>query len=181
MDFKAARTIVDKIRHIVNPKGYDWLLKIDCIVNSVDSDPSSPTFGTCNVTPINDKSTSPIPNVNLQSSIGDGILAFPVLDSQITLLGSDNTPYIVIAFQDIDFLYISAETKVQFNKGLNGGLVDVVPLTTKLNNIESLLNGFITIYNTHVHTANNTPTLQVETGSLTPTNQNEIEDTAVTH
>lgn len=73
-----------------------------------------------------------------------------------------------------------------FNDGELGGLVKVIDLTEKLNNIEKLLNDLITKYNAHTHnvTAVGSPTgpsLAQETGTLVPTKQNEIEDEKVKH
>ena len=73
-----------------------------------------------------------------------------------------------------------------FNDGELGGLVKVIELTEKLNNIENLVNDLITKYNAHTHnvTAVGSPTgpsLVQETQTLTPTQQSEIEDTKITH
>jgi len=92
----------------------------------------------------------------------------------------------IISIDKSDKLLITMSTLVQFNQGQLGGLVDVIALTTKLNNIENLLNNLITLFNTHTHnvTAVGSPTgpsILQESGTLTPTQRANIEDTTIIH
>ena len=76
---------------------------------------------------------------------------------------------------------------IQFNDGSFGGLVKVVSLVEKLNNLENLVNDLIEKFNEHVHPGvqsgpgSTGPTAALETDMLTPTEQSEIENTAVKH
>jgi hypothetical protein len=73
---------------------------------------------------------------------------------------------------------------IQLNGSNFDGLVKIQDLTTKLNNIENLLNQFIGIYNAHTHAVSGTATLvpnTLETQTLTPTQQADIENTTVKH
>ena len=76
---------------------------------------------------------------------------------------------------------------VQFNGGDKGGMVEVINLVTKLNNLENLVNDLITKYNTHTHvlalssgTGTAAVTVTQETGSLTPTVRANIENELIT-
>jgi hypothetical protein len=84
--------------------------------------------------------------------------------------------------------------KIIINQGDNAGLVDVIPLTEKLNNIETKVNAHLDHYKKHIHI----DPISGYTGVLTPpmgspdmvtpvpiplveTQQTEIEDTKVLH
>ena len=76
---------------------------------------------------------------------------------------------------------------IQFNDGSYGGLVQVINLVQKLNNLENLVNDLVAKFNMHVHpgvqsgAGSTGPTVSLETGTLTPTEQADIENTEVTH
>lgn len=70
---------------------------------------------------------------------------------------------------------------VEFNGGQLGGMVKVIDLTEKLNNLENLVNNLIGLYNLHTHPvisegAPTGPTGSTEGTVLTPTEQAEIEN-----
>lgn len=74
---------------------------------------------------------------------------------------------------------------VEFNGGELGGMVKVIELTTKLNNLENLMNNFISLYNEHTHISGaqdspTTPPVVQETEILVPTEREEIENTKIT-
>lgn len=72
-----------------------------------------------------------------------------------------------------------------FDKGENAGMVLVIPLTQKLNNLEDKVNDIINQHNTHVHpgvssgSSSTATTTQLVIGELTPTQQSEIENQKV--
>lgn len=77
-------------------------------------------------------------------------------------------------------------TVTEFNGGKNKGIPNVQPLTQQLNKIENLLNAVIVSFNTHLHTSAapgqpTTPPVTSITQSLQVTQQNQIEDTKITH
>jgi hypothetical protein len=127
-------------------------------------------------------------NVPLSVLIGSvgGFVPVPTIGSNCLLTfrdGNKGRPQLLFCDQ-IDKLLINCNI-VQFNDGQLGGMVEVIKLVEKINNIENLLNGFIALYNTHVHevTAVSSPTLpttSVEGGSLTPTQRSDIENTKIT-
>mgnify|MGYP003492984380 FL=1 len=137
-----------------------------------------------------------LPNVSLQASICDGLLIIPVVDSTVYVLTSKyNTP-LVIQWSDIDkfmlqvgdsYLEVNNDGSFQFNDGSFDGLVKVGALVDKINALENLLNGFITIYNTHTHTASSfgAPTTvpsAIESQQINPiTQQQDIENDKIKH
>ena len=74
---------------------------------------------------------------------------------------------------------------VEFNGGGLGGLVKVMDLTTKLNNLEHLVIDLVTMYNTHTHSGGTisgytgVPAI-LETGTLSLTNAEEITNDRIT-
>lgn len=137
-----------------------------------------------------------LPNVSLQVSICDGLLIIPVVDSTVYVLTSKyNTP-LVIQWSDIDkfmlqvgdsYLEVKNDGSFQFNDGSFDGLVKVGELVKKINALENLLNGFISIYNTHTHTASSfgAPTTvpsAIESQQISPiTQQKDIENELIKH
>lgn len=70
----------------------------------------------------------------------------------------------------------------QFNGGQNGGMVLLLQLVAKLNNIENLLNQFIALYNSHTHPVSGSATgvpVVPEDNTLTPTQRADIENTKI--
>jgi len=93
--------------------------------------------------------------------------------------GNLQRPQLISVDKSTDFNVDSPQ--VTFHGGLLDGMVKVIELTTKLNNIENLLNQFIQTYNVHTHQVTavgqpTSPTTGQEEGSLTPTTQAEIEN-----
>lgn len=75
-------------------------------------------------------------------------------------------------------------TLFKFNGGNKGGLINITDLVTKLNNLENKVNTIISTYNSHTHTETDSVTsvpLAILTGTLTPTQRANIEDTTVKH
>lgn len=156
---------------------------------------------TCVVTTISSQGSVTIEDVQLMASIDDGILLVPQIDSTVIVSYSTfNAPYIslfsglekvlIVAGEnnasvqiDKDGLLLEiADTKLiindgltQFNDGSLGGLVKVIELTQKLNNLENLVNGLITKYNSHTHTVATTGTATAQTGTAAPTSATETQ------
>lgn len=112
------------------------------------------------------------------------IFEIPIEGSACTITwrdGSRSLPQIVsfdkvdtYYIQPVNNLYISSK-QIQFNDGTNGGMVLVNQLTTKLNNLENLVNNLITQYNSHTHilaltsgTGTAAITISQETGMISP-------------
>lgn len=189
------RDLQTAIRKLAGTFKRDSVTILPATVKSVDEDKA-----TCVVVVVNDVE---IPDVRLQSTICDGLLILPKVDSDVMILFSiQNEPFICL-YGDVDKYYLqvgdSSDTmtndgKRVFNDGKFGGLIKVkdpdnanIGLLKKINNIENLLNGFINIYNTHTHTATSfgSPTTvpsSVESQSINPiTSEGDITSNLITH
>ena len=165
--------------------------------------------GTCDVDAISGNATTTISGVKFQAAIGDGVDFVPVDGSVVKVLFSKYTTPFIVQYSDIDKMILAANSginhyddyafdcdKIVFNQGANDGLVKVVPLKTKLNNLESDLNNLKTLLSTMIAAmqavpAGNvshteligyfTPLLPYTTQVLIPTQKSEIEDTKFKH
>lgn len=167
---------------------------------------------TCTVTTIGDRGNVQFDNVQLMASVDDGLLLVPAIDSTVIVSYTTfNQPYVSL-FSGIDKVIlvagennasievdktgltleinntklVIADGQTTFNDGSLGGLVKVIQLTQKLNNLENLVNDLITKYNSHTHiltlstgTGTAAPTTTTETQTLTPTQREDIENTAI--
>ena len=136
-----------------------------------------------------------VPNVLLQNAVCDGLLIVPKVDSNVYLLTSKYKQPFVAQFSDIDKVYLQVgdssftvtnDGKIQMNDGSYGSLIQIQKLVDKINALENLLNGFITIYNTHFHPVpalgNSLVTTQTETQQISPvTAIADIENNKITH
>lgn len=114
----------------------------------------------------------------LMTQVGDGMLLIPTEGSTVLVLYGTYTSGYVIQCSDVD--------EIWFKGFENGGLVKVVELTDKLNAIENKVNSIISTFNSHVHTSATagsptTPTTSPISGTLTPTQRNDIENQNVKH
>jgi hypothetical protein len=158
----------------------DLLHLCECIVTEVDFDSR-----TCTCSAVNDTSTTSIELVRFQSVVDDGVILVPKIGSSVTVLLSIRIQPMIVMYSELDNVYIVAP-KVQFNKGQLGGLVKVIDLTTKLNNLEKLVNDLVTKYNLHTHVTtcpagagSASPTPNIESQVLTPTQRTDIENKAI--
>lgn len=137
-----------------------------CNVDSVDQ-----ANRKCDCTPIGGDANTSLPGVLLCAENNNGLVVFPTVGSTVIVALSNRNTAFVLMYSDVD--------SIQFMDGSLGGMVKVIDLVTKLNNLENLLNGFIALYNAHVHTANNTPTVSLETNTLVPTVRADVENTLI--
>ncbi len=168
---------------------------------------------TCTVTTIGDRAPVTFDNVQLMASVDDGFLLVPAIDSTVIVSYTTFNQPFVLLFSGIDKVLLVAgensasievdetgllleinQTKLKiadgqttFNDGSLGGLVKVIQLTQKLNNLENLVNDLIAKYNSHTHiltlssgTGTAAPTATTETQTLTPTQRGDIENTKIT-
>lgn len=170
----------------------DFVSVVECSVVSVDMDNRqitvAPTNGSSDAQFIADISADP----------NDGVIIIPTVGSTVKIARSvENNPF-VLMFSDIDgFSIITEDGKtqfiinkngaIQFNDGSYDGLVKIGSLVTKLNNLENKVNTIITTFNSHVHpgvtsgSSSTSTSATPVTGSLTPTNQSDIENPLITH
>ena len=98
---------------------------------------------TCTVVLLND---TEIPDVRLKAAVDeipdlntkDGLVQIPVEESTVlvAMIGNDSATRFILAFSKVQ--------EVLMYDGLNGGLIKVVSLVTKLNNLENKVNALIT-------------------------------------
>jgi hypothetical protein len=203
------RAIVESIQRISGTQLSDKTLIYSATVDSVDL-----AARTCNVTTLSSQGEMTIEGVQLMASVDDGLLLVPVIDSTVIVTYTTfNKPFIslfsaiektvlIVGDNNVSFemdnlgiLLEIANTKLsvkdgitQFNDGSLGGLVKIIDLTTKLNNLENKVNALLSAFNTHTHiltltsgTGTAAPTTSPVTGTLTPTVRGDIEDTKITH
>jgi hypothetical protein len=144
-------------------------------VVSVDEDEM-----TCEVEPIDGGAS--FMDVRLMADNEDtskGIFFKPAIDSVVMITPQDEVTYFVSMVSEVDEVWLHGD---QY-----GGIVKVADLVTKLNNLEGKVNDLVTAFNSHVHTgvttgggSSGTTATQV-TGTLTPTQRADIENTDVKH
>jgi hypothetical protein len=190
MSDRAIQTAVEKLAGTFKKDTVEMLVGT---VKSVDESKS-----TCTVVIENGVE---LPNVLLQAGVCDGLQVIPKKDSGVVVIKSTyNQPFIAV-YSDVEKYYLQVgdgsltvfkdtsnnQPLIQLNDGSYGGLIKIQELVNKINAIENLLNGFITIYNTHAHTATSlgSPTTvpsSVETQTISPiTQKSDIENTKVNH
>lgn len=106
-------------------------------------------------------------NIRFQSLIASnrGLAIIPVEGSAITVSFVNKSTGVVIATEDID--------EIVYQGGENGGLVNVDPLSTSINNIETKVNAIL------VWAATQTPPLTLD--PLILTSKTELEDEKFLH
>ena len=191
MRYSSDRSIRTAVETMSGNFGQDRVQLLVCKVKSVDEDKS-----TCVVLSKSGKESVEIPNVSLQVGVCDGLQIIPKVDSDVLILRSTYQSPFVVNWSDIDKYYIQVgdssftienDGKMQLNDGAYDGLVKVKELTDKINALENLLNGFITIYNSHTHIASSfgsatTVPSALETQQISPiTQQSDIENKNITH
>lgn len=115
-----------------------------------------------------------ITDVRLQAEDSNGVYFKPAVDSFVIIAPIEDFEFVVIMYSAID--------EIQFLDGSYGGLVKIADLITKMNNLENKVNALITFINTHSHASNGAPPSPTFLGgSLTLTNQAEIENPLISH
>lgn len=146
-----------------------------CTVVSVDGI-------TCTCQPIDDGEAE-IPDVRLVGEESDtNFILIPKVNSVVGVLAFcdlETTEYTVVLTSEVDTINLRGD---QYD-----GLVRVSDLVTKLNNLENKVNALVNFTSTHTHTGVQTgggssgPTATPVTGTLTPTQQTDIENENVKH
>lgn len=173
------RSIISAIQKMTGTYNIDQVYLVTGKVTAVNE-----TSGTCTVEAISGNASTEIQNVEFQTVVSDGVLIIPRVDSEVKVLFSKYTDPFIVQYSEVEKMYLAADL-VQFNDGQLGGMVKVISLTDKLNAIENKVNSIITAFNSHTHTNGNlgaptgAPIVPI-TGTLTPTNKSDIENTTIT-
>jgi hypothetical protein len=115
----------------------------------------------------------------VDSSSPDAMVVYPAVGSVVLVASKNNVP------ADLYVVAITEAAKVKLRGDSLGGMVKVVDLVEKLNNLENKVNSIQTAYNLHVHPdpasgLTGVPTVAL-TGTLTPTNRAMLENELVQH
>jgi len=194
MNENSDRGILASVQKMTGTYNLDQLYLVTGTCKNIDE-----AAGSCDVEAVSGNATTTISGVKFQAAIGDGVDYIPVENSVVKVLFSKYTTPFIVQYSDVDKMIIAANSgvnhfdeyafdcdKIVFNGGSLGGLVKVIELTNKLNNLENKVNSMISTFNSHLHTsggagAPTTPPTAPISGTLTPTQQNDIEDTKFKH
>ena len=138
-----------------------------------------------------------IPNVKIKTvandSVGDFLISVPTDGSKVIVaFESHDTAFCLLA-ENVTLLKINcndvrvATDSYVFNDGDFGGLIKIVELTEKLNDLTTVVNSLITDYNTHLHvgvTSGPSSTGIISTppvGTADPFIKADYEDTKIKH
>lgn len=165
-------TIRESLDILLNTRDNDLVRLLLCNVESVDIQKRIALVTTIS------GSTSFEFEVNLQTSVSDGLIIVPKVDSDVVVLFSKNTNPLIIQYSDIDEYILNG---FDF-----GGMVKVIELTEKINNLENKLNDLITACSNQIVTLAPSGTFPLAPyfTSVTPliqTQQSEIENTIIKH
>jgi hypothetical protein len=172
---KQIRTL---IRKIASTFGVEI---VDIMYATVQAGSVDLSARTCTVVPITGKSDTPLQGVKLQADPSDGELKAPSDGSTVVVGVSTSLDAFIFMYSDLD--------SISWKGGNLAGLVKVIDLTTKLNNLEKLVNDFVLKYNSHVHLGVTvgagitgiTQPASLETTILIPTLQSDIENPKMLH
>ena len=175
--------IIEAIREIAGVRNDNKVKLFQAIVNSVDLDTL-----TCNVTTVSGNARITYDNIQLAAGICDGNIKIPVIDSLVYIISSIYCEPFIVQYSDIKGIQLSGN---EF-----GGMVKVIELTQKVNNLENKLNDllaqfnqFLTDYGVHTHptapsgpiSPPSAPTTATTPPDLTLTERAEIENETITH
>ena len=160
------------IQELAGTRNQDEVKLYQCNVNSIDL-----SKRTANVTTITGTANLTF-DALLTAGISDGFVITPEVESMVYVLTSKYTLPFIVTFSDI--------TQFDIMGGEFGGLVKVVELTQKLNDLENKVNEIITTFGTHTHPVISTgaptsPTSTPISGNLTISQREDIENINVKH
>lgn len=178
------------IRKIANTYKIDAPTVVKCSVISVNKSSRS-----CSCKQISGKSSVTLNNVQLQADPSDGELKIPAVGSTVLVLTSTYNQSYIVQFSDLDEWKVTVgnaeidvlSNKIQFGDGSYEGLVKVVELTQKINNLENQINDIL-----HVLKTTSIPLAPSGTYPFAPlytailpidpiTNKTEIQNNKITH
>ncbi len=148
----------------------DEVYSILCTVKSVDL-----TAKTCYCLPVS--GDADITDVSLIVNAQTGFMIIPTVDSKVLVTMQNESTGYVGMYSQVDFIHLNGDSY--------GGLVKIADLVTKLNNLESAFNSFVSLYNLHTHAGvtigggATSPVVVPNNNTLTPTVVTDIENPTV--
>lgn len=184
------KDIATAVKKLSGTDNMDNVKYIVCTVVSVNESERK-----CDVSTVSNAGEMILEGVSLMAEIDDGDLRLPAIDSTVIVSYSDNVAPFVVQWADIQkWLMIVGNSGIditsdliKFNDGSYGGLVKVIELTSRLNDVENALIELKTKYNTHTHTGVTTgggtsgTTAAVLTNTVTNTTRQDIENSNTIH
>ena len=132
--------IIDIIRKAAGTHDQKLSSMVVCEVTAVDVQTR-----TCTCTPVGGTNSSDITNVLLMAVLDDGLLLVPEVGSNVIIQYSPlNQPYVAM-FGAISQAFLITTNGIQFQGGEMGGLVMLLPLLQKINDLEEAVNDLKTI------------------------------------
>lgn len=150
-----------------------------CKVNSVDT-----SARTCEVSPLNGKADLFDVRFQAELSLTEGVFIEPKVDSTVLVAFINSVQAAVVLCSEVENIYIDTQGDTIFNGGANDGMVKVIELVQKLNNLEYKVNDLVTWTSTHTHTGvtlgpDSSGTAVGVVGTLPITQQAHIENTKI--
>lgn len=174
------RSVVSAVRKLAGTYNQDTVQLVTATVLSVDED-----AGVCKVEAVTGSASTEIDGVELQTVISDGLLFIPKVGSEVKVLYSTYTTPFIVQYSDIEKMFIASEA-IQFNDGALEGMVKVIELTQKLNNLEQDLNTLKQVFTSWVPVPSDggaalkTAASSWAAQQITPTQQADIENPLIT-
>lgn len=135
------RSIKEAINKLTGLHKVDQVSYVNAVVDNVDI-----SKRTCDCTAIDGHTEYELPGVRLMAVVDDGILFEPVIGSTVKVIFSQNIEPFVCQYSEVENITLHANTKIQFNDGTFGGLVQINPLIEKINNLENDLNNLKSLF-----------------------------------
>lgn len=139
MSIADKRNIINCIRKIAGVDKLNLVNADICTVDSIDE-----VNGQISCTSIIGEAEVQYKDVMLNASGNDGIIAVPAKDSNVVIITLKNNQSFVVSISDIDkyICVIDGNNSFQFdsngfvlNNGTNGGVIEIVSQTAKLNQL----------------------------------------------
>lgn len=166
----------DDIRTAIRKMSIDANAMVSVLCQVLEVDIAAKT---CYCAPVNGGADIPFANL-LSTGDKKGFLIIPKVDSFVMVTMTSEDDGFVSMFGAIESIYLNSDNY--------GGLIKIEELVTKLNNLENKVNSIISTYNTHTHPYVNVSTPATTsasasqvTGTLTPTQKADLENTTVKH
>jgi len=176
------------IRKIARTYGVDTVEIVVAEVMAVDK-----VKRTCDVKPVTGKGDTPIEGVFLNVVPNDGEIKVPAVGSMVVVVQSTYNKSYVIGFSDLTEWNITISNTVidmvagtiQFGDGSYDGLIKIIDITAKLNNLVTEITALKTAFNSHTHPTAATgspsmPTISF-TGNFSNFNKTDYENNNIKH
>ena len=189
-----------KIKEAVRSLNYDKLKIGNLFICTVSDNSKAETAHTVDGTTLNaDGSSSGILGIRLNPDPNDSFLVVPSNGSTIFVIMTTNKEYYLCNWSDIDKFICQLTNTISligdkngwiFNDGNNHGLIKIISLISKLNNIENYLNALFVIFSGLTPSGSETGLAAMKVSILAAstqikniglTIQSDLEDTLVKH